>query len=428
MELDLSLYPVGGYGLVVFDGFKNRNIASDLSKISNNITNIVCETIKGDKITCTYDDFLNIFLDSTVCLKIFHFDMKKNGLSPYEQEVSVIRTLSSKLSTDEILQYTPITTVKINSLDIAFIEINLVKPITIKLGAGEKSSVLPKLSCIINTKFEDKSIQPRHIEHMKNTLWLLNTKGIFHRDVKFENIMMLNDKPRLVDFGSIKIDNGQEDVFKFYNPTKFIHPYIHLYFTKMVSERGVSNTIGRDLKTKFGNELESFIKTHQNEKYFTQYMLHKKDCFDFAMWCMNDPSIREKVYNMNGGGLLTACFGAKCDVDNFVKVKSNYIDVRKKMDSLYSILAPLIYMDSVDFQEFKNVYQQQQGGRNKSKRSTVKEYILLRSNNKKYLVRTDDKTNKYILLNKNKVFLSTIRNKYRYNKLLASCMFFLKKK
>lgn len=411
MELDLTDYPVGGYGVVIFDGYKNinnmtLNIVSVLSKLKENVSSIDCFPVKGDKVSCSFDEFLNLFTIPSICLKVFHLTTTTNGLTPYEQEMSAIKSLHSRLDDQEMTQYTPVAYVNINNTNVSFIEIDLKTPVVLKVGKNaQKSKPQSKLCCIINNKFQGDNIEVRHIERMRKILWFLNTKGIFHRDVKFENIMMLDDIPRLVDFGSVKIDDGKEDIMKFYNPTRYVHPFIHYYFEKEISDRAKEHTIGRDLIPKFQCEFKSFVDANRNEKYFTQYMLHKKDCFDFAMWCINTQTIRDIVYNHTIGGFFSC-----------LKTQFNYMDIRDILDSKYSVLAPFIYMDNQDFTNFRNEYQKQMSQYGGTNKKPSKQYIQLRSNNKQYLVRVQKNGQKYILQNKNKVLLSNIKNKYRYIK------------
>ena len=417
MELDLSKYPVGGYGVVLYEQQKNVNnevskIVHTLSMLQNIVLSIDCETIDGVRSKCTFDSFLSIFSIPSICLKVFHMSSTEDSTTPYEQERSIVKSLHSRLNQEELSKYTPVAYVNINNFDVSFIEINLSTPIFIRLGNGQKSESLSKLCCVVNNKFEDNAIQPEHIEPMKQILWFLNTKGIFHRDVKFENIMIHKDniayRPRLVDFGSMRIDDGRQDMMMWYNPTKFVHPFINYYFKKEISSRSVSHTIGRDLVPAFECEMKSFIDENRASKYFTQYMLHKKDCFDFAMWCISTESIKSKVYKYSGG----FSFRSLCSS----KLKS-YIDIRAVLDGKYTFLAPFIYMDNQDFSVFKNEYEKQmsqlEGG---SKKKHAKQYIQLRSNNRRYLLRVDKNGKKYILENKQHVYLKDIKNKYRYVK------------
>lgn len=404
MELDLTGYPVGGYGVVIYDGHNKLDVFSVLSTLQYNILSINCETIDGKKTTCLIDEFLDIFTNPSICIKMFHMSETSSSLIPYEEEKSVFRSLHSRLTLKEMTQYTPIAHVNVNNVDVSFIQLNLETPVVLKLGNGQKSQPHSKLFCIVNTKFDGNYIKVEHIEPIKKTLWFLNTKGIFHRDVKFENIMTFNGEPRLVDFGSVRIDDGRKDILQFYNSTRYVHPFINYYFKNEISDRAKEHTIGRDLIPKFQCEFKRFVDDNRNEKYFTQYMLHKKDCFDFAMWCINTQAIKDKVYNHTIGGFFS-CF----------KTQFEYMEIRDILNSKYTILAPFIYMDRQDFLNFRDEYQKQMsqyGGRRKSE----KQYIQLRSNNKEYLVRVNKNKQKYILVNKSKVFLSNVKNKYRYIK------------
>jgi serine/threonine protein kinase len=426
MELDLTEYPVGGYGVVIYDGYKTNNnvilnIASVLSKLKENVKNIECFTIDGDKISCSFDEFLDIFNVLSICLKMFHLSKVENPKTkavsfPYEQEKQVIKSLHSHLDDSEMLQYTPVAYANVKDTYVSFIEINLNTPIVLRTGKNRQmSEPHSKLCCIVNSKFQDEIIDISHIKPMGETLWFLNTKGIFHRDVKFENIMMLNNVPRLVDFGSVRIDDGQQDIMTFYNPTRYVHPFINYYFNKDIPSRSLEHTIGRDLIPKFQCEMMDFVDANRKEKYFTQYMLHKKDCFDFAMLCIT--KFKNEIYNHNGGSFFASCF----------KSKYSYEDIRAILDGKYNTLSSFIYMDNQDFAKFRTEYQQQQlqhleklkkqqnlqqqGG---IKKKSVKQYIQLRSNNKQYLVRVNKNGQKYILVSKNKVLLLNIKNTYRY--------------
>lgn len=421
MELNLSYYPLGGYGLVLFDGVKNRNVVTDLEPLQPYVTNVTCESLNGDKHTMQFREFLDICSQQNICVKMFHTVIEALK-TPYEKEKHVVKMLAKRLSQQELTSYTPYTSVSTKYGDVCFIEISLHTPVSIKLGNGSMSMPLKQLCCIINQRFEDRKLQVKHLEPMYKILWFLNTKGIFHCDIKLENIMLLNDTPRLVDFGSVKIDDDSSDTFSFYSPTKFVNPFIHLYFTNKETKRG-ENTIAIELQAYFKASIESFITSNKNTRYFTQYMLHKKDCFDFAAFCFAEPQLREQIYSLNGGGIFSSCFGAKCDEmkPTTVKIQNNDTAVRERLIKRYSSLAPFVVMDNTDLSKFQDAYSiTQTGGKRTSSarhvQTKAKQYVQLRSNKRKYLVRHDKENAKYIMLNGKTVHLSTIRNKYVYVK------------
>jgi hypothetical protein len=417
MDLNLGQYPIGGYGLVLLNGIGGRSVVDDIKSLESNVSAVVCETLDSIRTNITFRDFLNIFLQKQICMKLFHtvMDGDKN---PYDREKAVVKSLYERLTPEEISEYTCYTTSHTEQGDFIFFEIMLINPIVITHGGNpSKSQRLSKLCCVVNQKFDNGTFREQHIDYMYKTLMFLNTRGIFHCDVKFENIMFLNDTPRLVDFGSVGIDKGvKAETYDFYNATKFIHQYIHSYFKNEILSRG-ENTISRDLKRLFDKPIQAFIESNRNKPTFTPYMLHKKDCYDLAMSCLFSQPIKDKVYNMNAGGLFSACFGAKCNDEQPVTMKtnSNEQSVRDKLQRMYSALAPLIFMDNIDFLQFSSLYHVTMiGGKRSKARKTQKLYIQLRSNNKKYLVRKDKKGTKYILASNKNVLLSSIRNQYRY--------------
>lgn len=440
--IDLRSYPHGGYGIVLLND-RRQNVQGHLSAMlmPGNIASIVGHVESGDVGKTFEDATIPLIIKSlsmdvqggNICLKLFPECTDTHCVSEYELFSRLKEALQDNF--DKYTLYNPLSVA--DSIEkYSLFTVNLKQSIVIKTTNKDVATktilFMPLKVCEQNISSGDITLN--HIEQLKQEVKYLNYHGVFHTDIKKENIMICGDIARLIDLGSVKIDDGTmmtigkyDEVMKspstemegkkIYSPKMVASPFVRLFFTKILDKSMIRHNLYNQLLNSYNMvNLEKFLMSKRNDELFLRYMLHKEDCFTLVT----------SLYTLGlkqGGGFLKNCFRPKVKEPSNVDIDLSY---RDKLPYA-SIFHELLYLDQEDFNTFKEnytppdknstVYQcNLTGGKRKpsGRKPSTKAYVQMKSGTRKYVVRQDDHKHKYIQMNKEQVSLSSIRGKYMY--------------
>ena len=437
MELDFQGFPNGDFGVVLFDeevrtdGIRIRkSVIDELYKIKNSVNRIYGETPNRVQIPFEFEYFMKLFKTKDICFKLF-FNTNKdvNGLTPAQKEKNLFYNLNSALNPQEIETLTPYRFV---SQDCFFIVFELNTHLGVRI-AGKGLKNLIRLEFIVNAmypkNFNDVSNINVNVNSVIEDVITLSKKGVFHKDIKRENMMIsetiseetkTNDI-KLIDFGSCVVDDGSDVISKDKIPIKSaVHPLVYLYKqeTDMGEERGTS--MSRIVDTIPCNIYGDVFNVTQ-KKLLDRYMFYKNECFVLAQTLFKIGLITVK----SGGGLLS-CFKPSAVKDEQNSKKQNRpIETIEQYRARFNNtvgsekVARLIYFDIDDYNEFVRDYKihkakPEQPVLNGGKYKKSKSHIRMKNAKKIHKVRVDKNGKKYIKMNKTDVYLSNIKNKYVY--------------
>lgn len=421
MELDFQGFPNGDFGVVLFDedvksneGMRMRKpVVNEMYKIEKLVNRIYGETLNNEKVDFQFKDFLDFLKTKDVCFKLFFNSNKDdNGVTPAEKEKQLFYYLNSALLPQEIVTLTPYRFVKSkDTSDCFFIVIELETEVGVKIN-GKGTKRLNRLEFIVNAMYpknlNDVSNANININSVIEDVITLSKKGVFHKDIKKENLMItaINDI-KLIDFGSCVVDDGS-DIKNKITFTSAVHPLVYSYVSNgkiMPEQRTTSmsrlvNTIPCSIYNNVFNVEDNLL---------AKYMFYKKECFDLAQ-----TFVKMGIIRMTGGGLLS-CFRSSGVKDE--EQDETIEQYRKRFDNTVGKeVARLIYFDINDYNEFVldyTIHKQKQaliGGKYKKSKS----HIRMKNAKKIYKLRVDKNGKKYIKMNKTDVYLSNIKNKYVY--------------
>ena len=424
MELDFQGFPNGDFGVVLFhedvkinEGRRMRKpVVDELYKIEKLVNRIYGETpknVNNNQVDFIFKDFVELFKTKNICFKLFFNTNKDNEVTPADKEKQLFYNLNSALEPHEIVNLTPYRFVKDkDSTDCFFIVIELETDVGVKI-TGKGTKYLKRLEFIVNAMYpknlNDVSNANININSVIEDVITLCKKGVFHKDIKKENIMITeNNDIKLIDFGSCVVDDGS-DIKNKITFTSAVHPLVYMYIKNgdiLPEQRTTSmSRIVSTIPCSIYNNVFNVNET----SFLARYMFYKKECFDLAQ-----TFVKMGITKMIGGGLFS-CFrptGVKDEEQD-----ETIEQYRKRFDNTVGKeVARLIYFDINDYNEFvldytiHKVKQTQSGGKYKKSKS----HIRMKNAKKLYKVRVDKNGKKYIKMNKTDVYLTNIKNKYVY--------------
>jgi hypothetical protein len=460
-SIDLKIFPAGGYGIVLHQSFTknnntNRNVSDKYSQLTKQLLEYAEFDVMAHNINTYNTDVMKLstfdekLKNKDVCFKLFFDNNSENN-----NEKTIIETIHKTLTKDEISQHTPYTFIDGMYY---FFHVNLTSSIIIqtKDRTITTSTLLfvPYTFCAnglpLLAEVTLGSRNYNYINQLIHSLNFLNKKGIFHRDINKDNIRICGDNATFIDFGSGRIDDGDDSLVlsrdntnkpkieTLYFANKFTHPFVYAFFEGLRTNRRYIATdvlhsydkqVSSESKNYIGYGLAEKYRNHKDKLTFARYALHKVDCFALAVTLTYE--LKYSLKKQSGGFLK--CFrktAVKYD-DNSANsqisdnIKQTIMNYRNELDMFYGPVGSLLYFDELDYQEFIKEYKIKDcednnnsfvGGKNKKLKNNSKQYIKLKTTQKKYLVRHDEKRKKYILQNKQKLYLQTIKGKYSYQK------------
>ncbi len=357
--LDLSkvdISNIGGYGIVLTPVHAKIFHEIDLVIQTNNLYGC---TLSSDN--TQIDEYIEnkqsiqLFAMKNMCFKLFYkcFDSK------CIKEDEVIVHLMKHLGKDDFNNYTTYRTIG----KYFMFKIKISNELIIKIP-GEDVNMPRNSQLILIPQDYCKSLcnlTTNNVSQLIQSLFTLNYKGVFHNDIKLENIVCCVNGPKFIDFGSAIIDDDCNTIYpsSIYTSKKTVYPYIYKYFLKKDPSNNRLGTIASTLvnnpliKQVQGSFLES--KLNKNDPMFERYILHKNDSFMLASMLYFQIGELRRSKQAGGSFKLFSCL-----FDNKDEI------VRCILDNAFPILSPLLYFDKHDFEDFKRKYspmcQSQYGG------------------------------------------------------------------
>ncbi len=339
-------------------------------------------------------------------------------------EIGNVLALYKRLQKDNFIKYTPYRLVQ---EDVYCIEFVMNDDSTVYMIPCQYFD-----SLITATKFQSVVEYYNAQNQLIEKIHFLNKNGIFHRDIKPENVMYHDNEVHIIDFGSCFIDKEGYQISKSNDNeltrTIFRHPLTSLHYDFLPTTiGGIHNFTDLIQKTPFADLLKKQTNEEQHQRLL-RYLLHKNDCTACAFL------IHKVLTPPFGGGLFSSCFGDKCKVkaapNDEPKKELEFNEFQSKFDRITNQqtqenVAKLMYWSIEDFNTFISTYRitdspvvkrnnwVNEGGR--PTKASTKTYIIIRTTNKQFLLRGDSQ-GKYILANKEKLYLKDIKGKYIYKK------------
>lgn len=419
----LARQPRGGYGLVVF----NDNIFKNITNI-NNIDNIIGTNINNQGILIEdYNkiNFLNkLYSRKDLCFKFF-FDNNSfikerdsilNVVNYFKEEKE---ELKNNTSIEEFESY--YSFVIYFNKDIEVVKNSYVDYISFTICKKLKNLNEYKTNNIDNIK--EKLIK------FKNFLYLINIKGIYHTDIKKENIMIDDDDNfRFIDFGSCFINNEYEEDMKisnYYISKQKPNPVINYYFFDRDYKKLDISTFDDLSKLLFKNDkgpgllytqfefIKNKINSGENDYFFERYLFHKRDQYDLFKFIYY--FLKPYITQISGGGFLSIpkCFGKRSSVSIIANNEDYTLELNKNnILKNYKEFLDLLYIDQTDYLSYRTNY----FNNKKCSLNLIggKKIIKIKFNNRSYTIYYDKNKNKYIKQKNIKIYLKDIKGKYRY--------------
>lgn len=407
MSLDLSGLPIGGYGVILTkDHMVDRGVLSLASEGECFGVSLDDNGELKKEVFLSSSEFSNLVNNNSACYKLlFSCDQAK-----CIQEDRIIAKLRRKLDEETLQKYTTFSPISLNNPDngsheatIYMFKINF--PRLIKVTTRLANTTLNTIYLFSHKWCESGlKVSDECSKQLMDTLYFLNYNGVFHNDIKDENVMMCQGKGTFIDFGSTLVDEDpNEDLKKYYKPKAIVYPIIQEFYK--LSERG-STSLSRSLivfpsknapsTSNFlmdRNKVTQMMKKYENMPLFHRYLFHKNDCFLLA-------NLLFLKGRRSGGGFL--CFGKPKVVNNNNVGDLRDQKIRTEITNLYKGLDKLLFFDEQDFAEFRERYRncQMTPGQVAGALKERKRY-----KGRSYVVRTGPRGGKYILRNSEKVYL-----------------------
>lgn len=440
-----SIQQKGAYGVLLHHSMPKYN---DIIKhLFDCIPSFRLEGLSNQYIEKEGNERQTIFDNKDLCFKLIfnqeHIDM-------YDNELSKVKQLYERLGRENFEKYTPYRLV---DEKYCIIKGELAKDLTLDIYGHRKFRTTEHVY-IIPCEFYTNDIWSLPIasrseaqKKLFETVKYLNSRGIFHRDINEENVMVHKNELKLIDFGSCIIDvdkcsvqRQQEEVSqRSLLSSVFVHPvtyrYIHKFINKedkvAIPHRVNIRNLKFNLYKKFEKDvLENLTGPKDNNDNLIKYLLHKNDCMSCAMLIYK----RLQVSDDEQQGGFFGCFGKTNQVVDFDSDLLTHDKIKEGLRSFGNqsrgkkeeedILFKLIRCDEEDFLNFTKEYRIEDvieielwnnSTQNAGRKLESKQYIVMRNNKKKYVVRLENKR-KYIIAQKEKTYLSDIKGKYTYFK------------
>lgn len=460
-NLDWRTLPTGSYGII----FRQDNLPASL------VESITAYSLNGDQSSqgeVNYNDLWGTS-SSPICLKYF-FEDCKNGCSDLTNMPQILAKAGEVRKMIELAgalgdKFETLTTYKAAIKNYFVYVLQLRYDVTISMkNSSRKTKTLLCVSqryCNMDLGIQGSNIPETTsmVQQLQQQLTELHMRGVFHTDIKAENIMVIETyntegksikTPVFVDFGSAIVDNNSESDLE-YIQKGIVHPVASIFYgsgshifrstslgknllqllpikiitrediEKKTSNKKAEETVVQeellkqqaDIRNLFGLGLKQQekhpsqpLRMYVTDPIFQRYLMHKCDMFMMAYVFASTLGMVKL-----GGGLLS-CFAPKVNDHEGACVLPNAAPI-EKFKEVFGAYADLLYMSLEDYQKFAASYKKgQQGGAKKKDMSHIK----MKATGKMYKVRHDKHSKqKYILQSNQRVLLSTIRNRYTYS-------------
>jgi serine/threonine protein kinase len=408
MELfNVSNHPKGGYGVII----KPKDLLSFTDSLDKLVGYSMNEDDRDKTLhqTLTHDT-LDILINqdsNELCYKMLFSCDEEYCVA----ENSVISKLRKVLTIDELKRYTSYYPIRYNGEIMYEFNVSFRKPIEIKISKEYTSNILRSVFLFPQIFCQDTLSRQTPLEgvmSLMDDLYFLNSKGVYHHDIKLENILVRDSKARFIDFGSALVDTDlNDDILSVFKRKKIVYPIVYENFLnhkkKDYEKKDITDRTGTDLSRildgLYGHKREKLINAYITDPFLSRYLIHKNETYCLAFYLKDIFSIRKYV-EPPSSALMS----------KLLMKKRTYMNIRKDLDEMFGFYSKLLYFDIEDFNAFKQNYHLQslEGGISASR-------LYLTANKKIYVVRTETKTKKkFIMSNKTKTYLSDLKGKYRY--------------
>ena len=400
---------------------RQESFSNIVQDIVNNAIDISLASVYTTTTTKIDNNKLHDILMTENCFKVIPDHLTKSN-----DEKSIIPKLYERLGMENFVGYTPYRLV---DTDKYMVEVN----ITNNKQTPHHTSKFYIFPC----EFYESNIShaPDRLEAQRqliDKIYFLNSKGIFHKDIRRDNVMWHRNQVQLIDFGSCFIDEDINNIniatLRSYFPHPITQKYLHdqdiqetnmtkkteLFLRNPISiinfQKLIANGFGKDV-LKVPDQISLY-----------RYLMHKNDCTACATLIVKDLAVFE------GGGVL-GCFrpGSKCkapninSIDDAMKASIKEYLHTYKNQTMVQYLVDLLMVGIQNYNEFHRTYIYKQypyelsGGLVRNNIKSNQKYIILKSSKKQYVVRMDSNV-RYILANREKRYLKEIKGQYLYKK------------
>ena len=385
MTLDLSNLPTGGYGAILT---KSNMWIRGLLDIDATIFGLSLDE-RGEltrETELSSAEFRDMVESSDACYKLL-FSCDQGSCV---KEDKVVEKLRRKLDETTLKTYTTFNPIN------GFYMFRMVFPgpmnIKTTLSSASLNAVylFPQRWCESGLRVTDATAG-----QLTDAIFFLNDNGIFHNDIKDDNVMMCQGKATFIDFGSATVDDAPDaDMRAYYKPKAIVYPVIQTFYG--YGPRGAT-TLSRGLmiileKT---NTVKKMLDKFKNMPLFQRYLFHKNDCFMLAQLLYSK--------RQRGGGFM--CFGKPKVLNDGADASDR--TTRAAIAEAFPGLERLLFFDDQDFSDFRDRYKNCRSGpgqvAGRARSGDAKE--RMRYKGRSYVVRTGPRGGKYILRNNEKVYV-----------------------
>jgi hypothetical protein len=351
--MDLSRLPRGGYGVIIPP--RARDVLEDLRVALGGNPRVTGLLIDDETNSLTienplsWDDMVDRYTNSDLCLKLFYACDETACVL----EDRVIAQLRQVLTEQEFAQYTTFGVID----HMYMLRIDMDAPATLDVSIRktpmQRLFMIPQRWC--EADFVTRKITRTNMSELIAALDFFHSKGVFHNDIKTDNIMVCGGRATFIDLGASIIDTDVTmDLRARYVAKNIVYPIAHAYFG--VQHMRGESTLSRELMMVLGSHLKKtkLLQRMVSDLMFQRYMFHKNDCFMLAQLIWGFLQRGEG----RGGGILS-CFRPKVSDDNAAdttKPDAEIRELRNKIDALLPIAPQLLYCDVADFESFKSRY------------------------------------------------------------------------
>ena len=420
-EIDVNGFPSGGYGIVLSKYIaKKKRLESELDSILAVVVGVRASMRDGTWKDTPLAEFRDVFLDPRRAFKWFLDATDDRDTSSFNDELEKKRSLLRVLG-NTLFDLSPYPDVP----ELAYeLRLNPMDPIrtTTTVGLPAKAYsymyIMPMQLC--QTEFRSNALSILQVEALMDSLAFMNHRGVFHTDIKDDNMMVCDGVIKFIDFGSAVVvtDSTTVQDLSSHRPKRFRHPaYGAALNVPLLSSGAVF-----DITNKY-NGLNSITKSLWTTKEFRTYLLHKNDCFALACAVYSYQRGASISPRQNGGAGMLSCFRTSKYDDAPAyrrQLKSALFkgcSLDETDDDFKERYCSLLYFDNENFQSFlrdsASARRAAQSGGGVVVGGRSRRYIVLNSNGRRYVVWTDKHKKAFINRNRCRVYLSTIRGTYR---------------
>jgi hypothetical protein len=386
-------FPIGGYGVVLHPFRDPQQYTKTLESLMKTADYAEVWEFENDQPRQMNIDIINTELLSkhvaskhTACFKLMMMDLDmQTGKSdvydePLEKtgDLAVMRKMTRRgMSIADYESMTPYMGIPLHGRHVCGVSIILRDHVYIRINSIDRKLKRLNLIPMRYFKHDGSNLKEEHIMPLIRQLNELHKHGIFHRDIKKDNIMLAEidgqRHARFIDFGNAYISNCEHGDFK-HMVNRYPHPVVHemLAGEKYSEYRAKSifaGAVALHFKKHFLDERTRQYLGHVEDPNVLRYLLRKNDCFALAAVITTDILGISQNTDLRGGGL--SCFGRRsCATKSpttTVRVQSARnqqpaTEFRAFLTTLFSRsdvfptphpeIAPLLFMDKNDAMEF----------------------------------------------------------------------------